>query len=197
MKNAFALILALLLAAPAGAFEELFGYRAGDLIAEAHRQRAEYELRLARERASKARGSWLGELLGTIAVPRQKAECVFAAVARRLGADPAARRMPAVYYASRTILEDYLAYYYAERGIESGPDKISTSYFPRNNALFLDDSGKQYGGGRTIDDATAGQFALAVLSQGGQPPDQASAAASETERWFNAAYTVPKKSACP
>ncbi|MCX5797781.1 MAG: hypothetical protein NTY77_20010 [Elusimicrobia bacterium] len=201
MKRLALLLLALAVTVPcrAQSIQELFGVDPGPLLQEAYRQQAEYEARQARERAQRAKGDWLGELTGSVLVPQQDQACMLAAVAKRLGVSVPAGEPPAVYRASRGILEDYQSYYYSEFGTQSTPRAIATLYCPSNNAIFIDDSAKSYGPGRGIDDALAGQYALYLQYRAlGRAPGsaQAQAAAAEVEAWFHFAYTANKASAC-
>jgi hypothetical protein len=201
MRKLALLALAFAFAAPCGAqsIQELFGVDPGPLIHEAYRQQAEYEARLARERAKRAKGDWLGEMTGSVLAPRQDQACVLAAVAERLGLAVPAGAPPAVYRASRTIIEDYQTYYYAEVGIQQTPKVIPTVYFQANNVIFIDDRSKSYASGRGVDDALAGQYALYLQHRvmGRDPGSaEAKAAAAGIEAWFHEAYTARKASAC-
>ena len=201
MKKLVLLAIALVFAVPcrAQSIQDLFGVNPGEMIQEAQRQQAEYEARLARERAQKAKGDWLGELTGSVVSPRQDERCLLAAVAGHLGLNIPAGEPPAVYRASRTLVEDYQSYYYAEIGTNENPRVVATAYFPSNNVIFIDDSAKSYGPSRSVDDALAGQFALYLQYRGlGRAPGsaEAAAAAAEAANWFHAAYTARKASAC-
>jgi hypothetical protein len=201
MRKLAFLAFTFILAAPcrSQSIQELFGVDPGPLLQEAYRQKAEYEARLERERAKKAKGDWLGELMGSVVTPHQDQACMLAAVARHLGVAVPAGAAPAVYRASRVILEDYQSYYYSEFGTRQTPRVVATLYCPSNNAIFIDDHAKSYGKGRGVDDALAGQFALYLQHRVmGRAPGSApaQAAAAEAEAWFHAAYTARKASAC-
>jgi hypothetical protein len=201
MRKLVLLASAFLLAAPcrSQSIQELFGVDPGPLLQEAYRQKAEYEARLERERAKKAKGDWLGELTGSVVVPKQDQACMLVAVAKRLGVAVPAGSAPAVYRASRVILEDYQSYYYSEFGTKDTPRAVATLYCPSNNAIFIDDRSKSYGSGRGVDDALAGQYALYLQHRvmGRDPGSaEAKAAAAGIEAWFHEAYTAHKASAC-
>ena len=201
MRKLVLLAFAFLLAAPcrSQSIQELFGVDPGPLLQEAYRQKAEYEARLERERAKKAKGDWLGELTGSVVVPKQDQACMLAAVAKRLGVAVPAGSAPAVYRASQVILEDYQSYYYSEFGTQDTPRAVATLYCPSSNAIFIDDSAKSTTSRRSVDDALAGQFALYLQHKAlGRAPGsaEAKAAAAEVETWFHATYTSRKLSAC-
>ncbi|MBI5239873.1 MAG: hypothetical protein HY926_05335 [Elusimicrobia bacterium] len=201
MRKLALLVFALAMAVPCRtqSIQELFGADPGPLLQEAYRQQAEYEARLARERAKRAKGDWLGELTGAVLAPKQDERCVLAVVAARLGVALPAGEPPAVYRASRVILEDYQSYYYSEFGIQETPRAVATLYCPSNNVIFLDDSAKSYGPGRGVDGALAGQYALYLQHRVlGRAPGsaQAQAVAAEVAAWFQTAYTARKASAC-
>ena len=203
MNRALLFVLALSCLIPtrlrAQSLEEMFGISPAELISESQRQQARYEAELAVRRVRKARVAALKEFVGLAQTSRQDVRCVVAAVSAHLGVAVPAGEPPAVYRASQTILEDYQSLYYAAVGAQDTPQAVKTGYFPGANVIFIEDASSAYGAGRSIDDALAGQVALYVQHRAlGRNPSsaQARASAAEVERWFHAAYTVPKQTAC-
>ncbi len=191
MKILLAIALSSVIAAPAAAFDELFG---GVDIGYAQAQEAIRLQKLEQARQRRAQGprtKAIGDFFNPSRVAKQDVACMFAAVGRRAGAAPSAdMKRPDVYHASVTLLTDYRDWYYAEFGTESTPKTIATTYMPRQNVIFLDDEAKTYDSKRTADDVLAGQFALYYKNRG------MNIDAAETERWFNETYTSKNRSSC-
>lgn len=204
MKRILLVLALTLLARPAAAdFHALFD-GLGIPPGYAEQQEAMRQFKLQQERDAKARGS-VGKQVGDVflpsRVPSQKPLCVFQGVARLMGVEAAAESaVPRVWFASRTLLEDYNEWIYSETHKWETPAarKIETRYLPVNNVIFLDDENASYSSKRTIDDALAGQAALYYQRKAGVDPASAEAKqrAAEIELQFNAQYTARKASAC-
>ncbi|MFA6028328.1 MAG: hypothetical protein WC969_00605 [Elusimicrobiota bacterium] len=197
MKKLFLIALALAFSAPARSqsIDEIFGVDPGQIIAEAQRQQAKYEAELEVRRAKKQRIAAVLEFINAVKTPKQDERCVLSAVVRHMNVGTPSGEAPDVYRASRTILEDYQTYYYAEISVQDTPKEIKTTYFPLSNIIFMEDAASAYDASKSIDDAIAGQFALYVqyrVLKRAPSSAEAQAAAAEVVSWFHATYTAQR-----
>ena len=191
MKQILAALVVLAVAAPARA-QDFFGMtpdQAAGLVAQAKAQQREDYLRSLGWEPSNLPS--IGRALGLRVKPASGQDCIYDAVAARLGADANANvEFPAVLYAVHVDLARYQAAYKSQFPDESAPDSVRTVYLPNDDVIYLDDVSGDYKGAATIDAALAGQFARfidgAVRSISDQSRIDADAAA--VQAWYQTQY---------
>ncbi len=191
MIKALVVLAAVLCVARPAAADGFFGLSDGDaqaMMGKALADQERYEAELAERRAAKAAGpGWIDRKLGTYETPEQDFECIYRAVAFHLGQAGDLGRAPTVHLESRTLFEDFQQASYNEE--QKWPNAFATTYLAKADAVFLDDHAALYSRQRHLDDAAAGQFAIAVLVRHGTALEEAKSRAPGVETWFHEAYT--------
>jgi len=124
--------------------------------------------------------------------------CVYDAVAARLGVDPFEPNVayPDVLFASDVNAGRFRAAYAAQFPGASVPDAVATAYLPSYNVIYVDDAASSYKNGATMDDALAGQYARFIDSsvRGISDAAKISADAAAVSAWYRAQYPAGQSS---
>ena len=190
MKLALAaVLLSLSCAARADDFFGITPEEGQALAAQAQAQQHEEKLRALGWEQNPIAG--VDHALGLRVKPSSPQNCIYDAVAGRLGANPSADVLyPDVLYAVDVDLSRYQAAYKAEFPGKPVPPSVRTVYMPGYDVIYLDDWAPDYTNGATIDDALAAQYARFIdgVVLGVDDPARVDSDAAAVQSWYRAQF---------
>ena len=192
MKPLLALLVVLAAAAAPVRADDFFGITSSDaagMIAQAKAQQREEHLRALGWQPSNLPS--IGKALGYRIDTSSRRDCIYDAVASRLGADTRVSvEYPDVLMARDVDVSRFQAAYKGQFPSAPVPDSVQTVFMPNYNVIYVDDAASDYKGAKTLDAALAGAYARFIdgALRGVTDSSRVDADAAAVQSWYQTQY---------